>query len=106
MRDVRRFARDLAEIPDENDRQRQLLERREEVANAARELQGHARKAFGKTLAAWSLGIGGSWWSYSAGDPIGFALAALPLVAAAIPETPAVSAYSYLFGVQRQLIGR
>jgi hypothetical protein len=79
------------------------LDRREELANAARELNWAARKAFGKNFAAWSFGLAGSWWSLKHGDPIGLALAAFPAAAAAIPENETVSAYSYLFGVQRQL---
>ena len=106
MRDVRRFASDLAEIPDEGDREIALLERRDELSNAGRELQRSARKAFGKNLAAWSLGLGGSWWSLAHGDPIGFALAALPVAAAAVPDKPTVSAYSYVFRVQQQLTWR
>ncbi len=106
MRDVRRFANDLAEIPDEGDREVALLGRRDELSNAGRELQRSARKAFGKNLAAWSLGLGGSWWSLAHGDPIGFAFAALPAAAAAVPDRPAVSAYSYLFRVQQQLAWR
>jgi hypothetical protein len=106
MRDVRRFASDLAGIPDEGDREAALLARRDELSNAGRELQRNARKAFGKNLAAWSLGLGGSWWSAKRGDPIGLALAALGVAAAAVPDSPAVSAYSYLFRVQRQLAWR
>jgi hypothetical protein len=106
IRDVRRFATDLAGVPDMDEREALLLERREELSNAGRELHSSARKAFGKNLAAWSLGLGGSWWSATHGDPIGLALAALPVVAAAIPEDSAVSAYSYLFQVQRQLAWR
>jgi len=69
-------------------------------------LQRSARKAFGKNFAAWSLGLGGSWWSLTHGDPIGLALAALPVAAAAIPDTQQVGAYSYLFQIQRQLTWR
>jgi hypothetical protein len=106
MRDVRRFASDLAGIPDEGERETQLLARREELSNAGRELQRSARKVFGKNLAAWSLGLGGSWWSLAHGDPIGLALAALPVVAAGTPDTQQVGAYSYLFQIQRQLAWR
>ena len=106
MRDVRRFASDLASISDESDREAQLLARRGELSNAARDLQSSARRAFGKNLAAWSLGLGGAWWSLSHGDPFGLALAALPAAAAGIPDRPTVNAYSYLFEVQRQLAWR
>jgi hypothetical protein len=106
MRDVRRFANDLAEISDEGDRETALLRRRDELSDAGRELQRSARKAFGKNLAAWSLGLGGSWWSLAHGDPIGLALAALLVAAAAVPDRPTVNAYSYLFRVQQQLAWR
>ncbi len=106
MRDVRRFANDLSGIPNEDDREKQILVRREELSSASRELQRNARLAFGKNFAAWSLGLGGSWWSLAHGDPIGLALAALPVAAAAMPDKQTVSAYSYLFQVQHQLAWR
>lgn len=104
MRDVRRFASDLAGVADKRKREAQLIARREELSDAARELQRSVRKAFGKNLAAWSLGLTGSWWSLTHGDPIGLALAAIPVLAAAIPDPQTVNAYSYVFGIQRQLV--
>jgi hypothetical protein len=104
LRDVRRFASDLAEITEPEEREARLLDRREELSDAGHELQRSARKAFGKNFAAWSLGLAGSWWSLAHGDPIGLAFAAIPVAAAAIPDTPTVSAYSYIFNVQHQLV--
>jgi len=103
MRDVRRFAADLASIRDADERENRLLERREELEEAGRALRRSARTAFGKNLAAWAFGLAGSWWSLAHGDPIGLALAAVPAVAAAAPDIEVVSAYSYVFAAQRQL---
>jgi hypothetical protein len=104
MRDVRRFAAELAAIEDRDARESLLLERREELADASRELQRSARTAFGKNLAAWSFGLAGSWWSVRHGDVLGLTLAALPGIAALTPDKETVGAYSYIFDVQRTLI--
>lgn len=106
MRDVRRFAADLAGISDADEREVRLLERREELEEAGRALRRSARTAFGKNLAAWTFGLAGSWWSLAHGDPIGLALAAVPAVTAAAHDTEVVSAYSYVFAAQRQLSSR
>jgi hypothetical protein len=107
MRDVRRFAVDLASAGDAAGREELLRERREQLSEAIRELRASARKAFGKNLAAWSFGLAGSWWSLKHGDPIGLFLAALPAVAAATPDSQIVGAYSFLFETQRDFsLGR
>jgi hypothetical protein len=103
MRDVRRFAEELSGITEPPEREAALLQRREELADAARELQKSARTSLGKNLAAWSFGLAGSWWSYSHGDPFGLLLAAIPGAAALTPDKSIVSAYSYVFGVGRSL---
>ena len=63
MRDVRRFATDLACAADTGEREELFQKRREEISAARHELRRSARKAFGKNLAAWSFGLAGSWWS-------------------------------------------
>ena len=72
-------------------------------AFVAHHLQRLTRRALGKRLTAWSLGITGAAWSASTGDPIGLALAACGLV---VPEfirgdsSVNVEAYSYLSTAQ------
>ena len=56
----------------------------------------------GKNLASWSLGITSGVWSVYAGDPIGLALTAAGVISGLVPSDPKrVSAYSYLFAVDR-----
>lgn len=55
-RDLMRFLAELASIADLHDRERAIVDRREEVADEARTIQRETRRAFGKNLA--ELGIG------------------------------------------------
>ena len=91
MRDIRRFMADLAQIDDLADRDAELLERREEIADAARGLQRATRRAFRKNLRTCSLGIAGSAWSLAAGDPFGFILSAAGLTLESKPEVVVLS---------------
>ena len=101
MRDVRGFMAELAEIDDLAERERALLKRRQDIADAAHDLQRSTRGAFGKNLASWSLGITGAVWSAS--DPIGLALTAAGVISGLIPGSPdRVSAYSYLFAASNR----
>ena len=59
---------ELADIEDSNEREAKLLERRQEIADAAHEIQRTTRKTLGKNLASWSLGIAGSVWASTTGD--------------------------------------
>ena len=102
MRDVRRFALDLACADDAASRETLFQKRRAELSEAIRELRTTARRAFGKNLSAWSFGLAGSWWSLKHGDPIGLTLAALPALTAAAPDSQIVGAYSYLFEAQHE----
>ena len=96
MRDLRSFMEELAEIDNRDDREIALLQRRQELADAARDLQRSSRRALGKNLSSWSLGIAGG--VLAVGDPIGLVLAAAGVVSGMIPSQPKlVTAYSYLF---------
>lgn len=104
MHDLRGFIAELSEIDPPEDRETLLLQRRQEIANAAHELQSSTRKALGVNFASWSLGIAGSAWSVTSGDPLGAVLAALGLGAGVVGslgrDLNRVVAYSYLFQVE------
>ena len=103
MRDLHRFMAELAQVGRADDRQRLLVERRQEIADAAHRLQRATRRSLGKNLASFSLGVTGASWSLVQGDPLGLALAVGGLVPQLIPGHPApITAYSYIFDVQRQ----
>ena len=98
MRDLRGFMAELAEIDNSSEREAVLLERRQEIADAAHDIQRSTQRALGKNLASWSLGIAGGVWSLTTGDPIGFALNAVGVILGIVPSSSKkVSAYSYIF---------
>ena len=102
MRDLRSFMAELAEIDNSGERENVLLQRRQEIADTAHDIQRSTRQTLGKNLASWSLGITGGVWSVCAGDPIGLALTAAGVISGLVPSDPKrVSAYSYLFAVDR-----
>jgi len=107
MRDLRRFMAEISSVEVGSERERVLLDRRQELADHARELQKASRSALATDLASWSLGIAGSVWSGTTGDPIGVALGAAGAIApqllgAAFPANGVVGAYSYLFEAHRR----
>ena len=98
VRALRGFMAELAEIENPNQREAKLLERRQEVADAAHDIQRSMRRTLRKNLASWSLGIAGGIWSFASGDPMGLALTATGLLSGIVPSSSKrVSAYSYLF---------
>ncbi len=98
MRNLRGFMAELAELEDTKVREAILLERRQEIADAAHEIQRSTRRELGKDLGSWSLGIAGGFWSLASGDPIGLALTATGLISGIVSRSPKqVGAYSYLF---------
>ena len=104
MRDLGRFMTELASTDDPHTRERLLVERREEIADNARNLQRSTRQSLGKNLTSVSLGLAGAAWSATTGDPLGAVLGAAALVPSIIPNRPnPITAYSYVFSVQRQL---
>ena len=103
MRSLRGFMAELADIHDPRERQDLLLQRRQEVADAAHELRRSTRRVLRVNVASWSLGLAGSAWSLASGDPLGLLLGASGLavgVAGSVAgESNRVTAYSYLFQV-------
>ena len=101
MRDLRGFMAELADVSLLQEREALLLQRRQEIADAAHDLQRSTRRALGINLASWSLGLAGGVWSASTGDPLGSVLAALGLVSGILAsqgtDSNKVAAYSYLF---------
>ena len=106
VRDLRRFMVELADIDEPGVRERVLVERRQEIADAAHGLQRSTRPSLGKNLASFGFGIAGAAWGLAAGDPLGFAFTAGGITAALVPGKPApAAAYSYVFSVNRQFGG-
>ncbi|MCQ3814079.1 MAG: hypothetical protein KTU85_06640 [Acidimicrobiia bacterium] len=104
MRDLGRFMSELANTDDPRAREKLLVERREEIADEARKIQRSTRESLGENLASVSLGLAGAAWSATTGDLLGSVLGAAALVPSMIPNRPnLVTAYSYVFSVQRQL---
>ena len=105
MRDLRGFMAELAEIDIPHEREALLLERRQEIADAAHELQRSTRSALGRNLPSVSLGLAGGVWSATTGDPFGMVLAglglALGIAGSRDVDSSKVSAYSYLFRAER-----
>ena len=103
MRDLWRFMAELADVGLPEEREALLLLRREEIADAARDLQRSTRRVLGRDLPSWSFGLAGGVWSATTGDPFGIVLAALGLASGILGSSGAdpnkVSAYSYLFRV-------
>ena len=104
MRDLRGFMAELADIDVPEDRNALLLQRRQEIADMAHDLQRSTRSALGRNLPSWSFGLAGTAWSAIAGDPLGTVLSALGLVSSLLdlksPDSNKVTAYSYLFRVE------
>ena len=102
-RDLRGFMAELTEIDDPMERESLLLQRRQEIADAAHQLRSSTRRAFKINLASWSFGLAGSIWSIASSDPLGAMLGALGLVSGLLGSITADSnkatAYSYLFEV-------
>ena len=102
MRDLRGFMCELAGIDNPNEREVGLLQRRQEIADKAHDIQRSTRMELGKNLASWSLGITGGVWSLTTGDLFGLALSAVGMILGAVPSnSKTVSAYSYIFDANR-----
>ena len=109
MRDLQRFMAEIAAVDEPADREQLLLERRQEIADAAHDLQRSTRRTLATNLASWSLGLAGATWGFANNDPLG---AVLTAAGVAIPQAISatlggdsthVAAYSYVFAAQRDL---
>ena len=103
MRDLQRFMVELAAAGLGEEREGLLLERRQLIADAAHDIRRSTSSAFRKNLRSWSLGLAGAAWSLGTGDPIGAALGAYGLLTGRTGDRPTITAYSYLFSIQRRL---
>lgn len=103
---LHRFLFELALVDNPADREAALAQRHEEISDAASDLRRATRHAFGLKLATWGLGITGAAWEAASNDPLAPILDAADIALraagqAAKARTQAVSAYSYIFDVQR-----
>ena len=105
MRVLRGFMAELADVSRQEEREALLLQRRQEISDAAHDLQRSTRRALGRNLPSWSFGLAGGAWSATTGDPLGLVFAALGLVSGVLglkgSDSNNVAAYSYLFQAQR-----
>ena len=103
VRNLHKFMAELAGIEDTHDREQLLVERRQEIADAAHDLQRSTRRWLGKNLAPFIFGVAGAAWDLIQGDPVGFALNFGDLMADIAPRHPVpITAYSYIFQVRQQ----
>ena len=102
-RDLFAFMAELAAVKEADERAKLLLERQEELAEAALGIERAATRVLGKNLTSWGLGIVGSAWSLGTQDPIGALLTAAGLLADRLfKNSRRVTAYSYLFEARRR----
>jgi hypothetical protein len=101
-RSLRKFIRELSPL-DASQRAEALMDRREELADAADELRRTARKAWNRPLATFGLGIAGSAVSLGTGSPIPAGISAGQALLGFKRSAEPGSAYSYLFQAQQQL---
>ena len=107
VRDLRRFMAELADIDDPQARERTLVERRQEITNAAHELQRATRLSFGKNLTSFAFGMAGAVWGLALGDPLGLAFTAGGTASSLIPgKSASASAYTYVFAVKQQFASK
>ncbi len=103
MRDLRGFMAELADFSLPQEREAHLLQRRQEIADAAHDLQRSTRRELKRNLPSWSFGLAGAAWSAASGDPLGTVFSALGLgsdiLASQGADSNKVTAYSYLFQV-------
>ena len=103
MRNLRRFMAELCNTHIVEEREALLIERREEIAAAAYDLRRTTARAFRKSLGSWLFGLAGGAWSISNADLFGTALALADRISDLFGTPKTVSAYSYLFDIQRKM---
>lgn len=104
-RNLREFVRHIA-VLDDGSRDEAFADRREGILDHADSLRRTSRKAWGRPLAGFGLGIGGSAVNLLAGNVPGAILAGAGGLLGLKRQADAGSAYGYLFGVQQQWSGR
>jgi hypothetical protein len=98
-RNLRSFVAELASLPI-GERDARICDRQEELADAAHELRRTARRRWIRPLGKAGLALAGAVWNAATGDPIGALVSGGGGLLEA-PESRPVSAYSYLFRVER-----
>ena len=99
--DLKRFVREVAELPIE-DQQGEMQARQAEIVETAAKLRTAAQGAWKRPL-AFSLGVAGAAWMIKSGDIIGGLLALGAGLAGAQPSTSAeAGVYSYLFDARKR----
>jgi hypothetical protein len=100
-RDLRQFVRSVS-IADEKDRETAFVDRREALSDAAAQLNKHARTAWRRPMASFSLGIGGAAVALATGNPIGAGIAFAGGLLGLKRQADPASVYTYLFSAERQ----
>jgi hypothetical protein len=94
-RDLRAFVRSVATADDE-DREAAVADRREALSDSAAELGRHARKAWRRPMASFSLGIAGSAVAVATGNPVGAGIAFASGLLGLKRQADPASVYTYL----------
>jgi hypothetical protein len=97
MRDLRSMVRLVDEATDQVDRERLLLDRREELRDAADSLRRSTRRDGIKTGLSVGLGLVGAGLSLGTGPVVGAVVAAIAAATGLIPNSRVDSPYTYLF---------
>lgn len=96
MRSLRGFVAEMSQVAEPADRNRLVVERREEIEDEARRVQKRLRQQT-RQVASFGIGIAGGAWSAKTGDPIGLGITAASLLAGLGSADDCAGAYSYLF---------
>lgn len=104
-REVRRFVRYLSVMPIE-DREKELIDRREELRERTDNIRRLSQKAWGThPTASFGLGIAGASWAVVTGDVIGGVISGLGIAETIrgllLNKDNTVDAYSYIFKARR-----
>jgi hypothetical protein len=105
--DYRAYARDLREfvravsVADSRERDEAFADRRDALADAANALNKHARTAWRRPMASFSLGIGGAAVGIATGNPVGAGIAFASGLLGLKRQAEPASVYSYLFAAEQ-----
>jgi hypothetical protein len=97
MRDLRSVVRLVDTATDQVDRRRLMLDRQEELRDAADALRRSARRSGIKTSLGVGLGLVGAGLTFGAEAVVGAGIAAVAAAVGLIPDSPPDSRYTYVF---------
>lgn len=103
IRDIQRFVRSLSVLDSEGERETAVIERQEELSDAARELRKTARTYWRRPIARVAVGGVGAVLSLASGSILPAALTAMAAVLEWEPRTDTAGPFSYLLEVHRSL---